>query len=436
MQTNEVTLGALERRIDMAVSQADIERDVGARLKNMARTVKMAGFRPGKVPLKIVEQTYGPQVRSEVLGDAVERSFGEKVREQNLRVAGYPRIEPKADSAEGQIEFSATFEVYPDVVVGDLSDNTVERPNLSIGDAEVDKTLDVLRKQRTTYEVAARASQELDRVVIDFTGRKDGEVFEGGQASDFPVVVGGGQMLPAFDAQLHGVSAGDSKTFDLTFPEDYHAQNLAGQTVQFEILVKQVEAAKLPELDAEFARSLGVADGDVEKMRAEIRNNLEREVKRRIRNAVRGNVFEVLDRVVQLDVPKALIESESARMAEEAKQDLARRGMDPKNVPVEPAWFVEQATRRVKISLIVSDIVAKNKLSATPDQVRRQVEELAQSYENPQELIKWYYANPERLSNIEDLAIEDNVVEWLSTQLKVVDKAVSFDELMNNQQTA
>ncbi|GAB4057848.1 trigger factor [Uliginosibacterium sediminicola] len=436
MQTNEVTLGALERRIDMAVSQADIERDVGARLKNMARTVKMAGFRPGKVPLKIVEQTYGPQVRSEVLGDAVERSFGEKVREQNLRVAGYPRIEPKADSAEGQIEFSATFEVYPEVVVGDLSDNTVERPTLSIGDAEVDKTLDVLRKQRTTYEVAARASQELDRVVIDFTGRKDGEVFEGGQATDFPVVVGGGQMLPAFDAQLHGVSAGDSKTFDLTFPEDYHAQNLAGQTVQFEILVKQVEAAKLPELDAEFARSLGVADGDVDKMRAEIRNNLEREVKRRIRNAVRGNVFEVLDRVVQLDVPKALIESESARMAEEAKQDLARRGMDPKNVPVEPAWFVEQATRRVKISLIVSDIVAKNKLNATPDQVRRQVEELAQSYENPQELIKWYYANPERLSNIEDLAVEDNVVEWLSTQLKVVDKAVSFDELMNNQQTA
>jgi trigger factor len=436
MQTNEVTLGALERRIDMAVSQADIERDVGARLKNMARTVKMAGFRPGKVPLKIVEQTYGPQVRSEVLGDAVERSFGEKVREQNLRVAGYPRIEPKADSAEGQIEFSATFEVYPEVVVGDLSANTVERPTLSIGDAEVDKTLDVLRKQRTSYEVAARASQELDRVVIDFTGRKDGEVFEGGQATDFPVVVGGGQMLPAFDAQLHGVSAGDSKTFDLTFPEDYHAQNLAGQTVQFEILVKQVEAAKLPELDAEFARSLGVADGDVEKMRAEIRNNLEREVKRRIRNAVRGNVFEVLDRVVALDVPKALIESESARMAEEAKQDLARRGMDPKNVPVEPAWFVEQATRRVKISLIVSDIVAKNKLNATPDQVRRQVEELAQSYENPQELIKWYYANPERLSNIEDLAVEDNVVEWLSTQLKVVDKAVSFDELMNNQQTA
>ena len=436
MQTTEATLGALERRIEMAVSLADIDKGVSERLKRMARTVKMSGFRPGKVPMKIVEQTYGPQIRSEVLGDAVERSFGEKVREQNLRVAGYPRIEPKSESAEGQIEFSATFEVYPEVVVGDLSDYEIQRPSLTVGDAEVDKTLDVLRKQRAVFAPATRPSVEGDRVVIDFTGRKDGEIFEGGQATDFAVVVGGGQMLADFDAQLVGVSAGDTKTFDMTFPAGYHAQNLAGQAVQFEIVVKTVEAGNLPEIDAEFARSLGVADGYVAKMRGEIRGNLEREVKRRVRTALRDRAFEILDTAAKFDVPKALIESESQRMAEVARQDMAKRGMDPKKIPVEPSWFVDQATKRIKLGLVVADIVSKNALAPTPEQIRKHIEELAQSYEQPQELVKWYYANPERLSSVEDIAVEDNVIEWISKQVRVSDKDVSFDELMNSQQTA
>lgn len=436
MQTTEATLGALERRIEMAVSLAEIDQGVNERLKRMARTVKMSGFRPGKVPFKIVEQTYGPQVRSEVLGDAVERTFGEKVREQNLRVAGYPRIEPKDGSAEGQIEFSATFEVYPEVVIGDLSSYEMERPVLNVGDAEVDKTLDVLRKQRAVFSAATRSSVEGDRVVIDFTGRKDGELFEGGQATDFAVVVGGGQMLADFDAQLRGVSVGDAKTFDLTFPADYHAQNLAGQAVQFEIVVKGVEAATVPEVNEEFARSLGVADGDVAKMRSEIRGNLEREVKRRVRAALRDRAFEVLDAAASFDVPKALIESESQRMAEAARQDMAKRGMDPKKIPVEPSWFVDQATKRIKLGLVVADIVSKNALVPTPEQIRKHVEELAQSYEQPQELVKWYYASAERLSNVEDIAVEDNVIEWISKQVRVTDKTVSFDELMNSQQAA
>ncbi|MDB5814939.1 MAG: trigger factor [Rhodocyclales bacterium] len=436
MQTTEATLGALERRIEMAVSLAEIDRGVNERLKRMSRTVKMSGFRPGKVPFKIVEQTYGPQIRSEVLGDAVERSFGEKVREQNLRVAGYPRIEPKSESAEGQIEFSATFEVYPEVAVGDLSSYEMQRPTLIVGDAEVDKTLDVLRKQRAVFSPATQPSVEGDRVVIDFTGRKDGEVFEGGQATDFAVVVGSGQMLAEFDAQLRGVSEGDAKTFDLTFPVEYHAQNLAGQAVQFEIVVKKVEAASLPEIDAEFARSLGVADGDVAKMRGEIRGNLEREVKRRVRTALRDRAFEILDQAAKFDVPKALIESESKRMAEAAREDMVKRGMDAKKIPVEPSWFVDQAAKRIKLGLVVADIVSKNGLAPKPEQIRKHIEELAQSYEQPQELVKWYYANPERLSNVEDIAVEDNVIEWLSTQVQLSDKAVSFDELMNNQQTA
>lgn len=436
MQTTEATLSALERRIDMAVSLADIETGVNDRLKRMARTVKMAGFRPGKVPFKIVEQTYGPQIRSEVMGDAVERTFGEKVREQNLRVAGYPRIEPKSNPAEGQFEFSATFEVYPEVVVGELSGHEIERPVLSIGDAEVDKTLDVLRKQRATFAAATRPSIEGDRVVIDFTGRKDGEIFEGGQATDFAVQVGGGQMLAEFDSQLIGVSAGDKKTFPLTFPADYHAQNLAGQQVEFEIVVKSVEASTLPEVDAEFAKSLGVADGDVAKMRGEIRGNLEREVKRRVRTALRDRAFEVLDAAAQFDVPKALIESESQRMAEAAREDMAKRGMDPKKIPVEPSWFVDQATKRIKLGLVVAELVSKNGLAPTPEQIRKHVEDLAQSYEQPQELIKWYYANPERLSNVEDIAVEDNMIEWITKQVRVSDKDVTFDELMNSQQAA
>lgn len=431
MQTNEVTLGALERRIDMSVPLADLEKDVEARLKRLARTVKMPGFRPGKVPMKMVEQTYGPQVRSEAMGEAVERAFGEKVREQNLRVAGYPRIEPKADAAEGVAEFSAVFEVYPEVVIGDLSVAAIERPQLVVGETEIDHTVDVLRKQRAVFETAQRPSEEGDRVVIDFAGRKDGELFEGGQATDFPVQVGGGQMLPDFDAQLKGVSAGDSKTFDLTFPADYHAKNLAGQTVQFEIKVKSVEAPRLPEVDATFAQALGVADGDVAKMRAEIKSNLEREVKRRIQAKVREQTFDALIAAGNFELPKALIENESQRMAEMAKQDMVQRGMDAKKLPpVDPSWFGEQATKRVKLGLIVAEIVNKNELQAKPEQVRAQIEEMAQSYEDPQQVIKWYYSKPENLSNVQDMVVEQNVIDWVLARAKVSDTPITFDSLM------
>lgn len=431
MQTTEVTLGALERRIDMSIPLESFEKDVEARLKRMARTVKMAGFRPGKVPYKMVEQTYGPQVRSEAMGEAVERAFGEKIREQNLKVAGYPRIEPKESATEGVAEFSAVFEVYPEVTVGDLSTKEIERPQLVVGDAEVDHTIDVLRKQRAVFEPAERASQEGDRVVIDFTGRKDGEVFDGGQATDFPVQVGGGQMLPDFDAQLRGLSAGESRTFDLTFPADYHAKNLAGQTVQFEIAVKTVEAPRLPEVDETFAKALGVVDGDVAKMRAEIKSNLEREVKRRVQARVREQAFDALLGVCSFEVPKSLIEGESQRMAEAAKQDMVARGMNAKSLPpVEPSWFVEQATRRVKLGLLVAEIVNSNDLNAKPEQVRAQIEELAQSYEEPEHVVKWYYSKPENLSNVQDAVVESNVIDWVLGRAKVVDKDVSFDALM------
>ena len=432
MQTNQETLGALERRIDMSVPMADIDKEVDARLKRMARTVKMPGFRPGKVPMKIVAQTYGAQARSEAIGAAIEKAFGEKVREQNLRVAGYPRIEPKDAANDGALEFSAVFEVYPQVPLGELAGQKVQRPVLTIGEAEVDKTIEVLRKQRTTFSAVERAAGEGDRVMIDFAGRKDGELFEGGQAQDFPFVIGAGAMLKDFEAAVTGLTAGESKTFDMTFPEDYHARNLAGQTVQFEVTVKRVDEPVLPAVDADLARALGVADGDVAKLRDEVRANLEREVKRRIQARVKEQVMEALLAANPIEVPKALVDAESAQLAENAKRDLEMRGMKTKDIPVEPAWFAEQAVRRVKLGLIMAELVKAKELFAKPDQVRALIEDMAQSYEDPSELVRWYYAQPDRLAQAEAVVIEDNVVAWVVSQAETTDSEVSFDELMGN----
>lgn len=432
MQNDQETQSALERRIEVSVPMAEIDREVDSRLKRMARTVKMPGFRPGKVPMKIVAQTYGYQVRSEAIGAAVEKVFGEKVREQNLRIAGSPRIEPKEAAGDGALEFSAVFEVYPEVVLGDLSAQPVERPVLTVGDAEVDKTIDVLRKQRTTFDEADREAREGDRVVIDFTGRKDGEVFEGGQAEDFPFVIGAGSMLKDFETAVQGLKAGESKSFDMTFPEDYHAANLAGQAVQFDITVKRVEAPALPEIDEDFARALGVADGDVAKLRDEVRSNLEREVKRRIQGKVKEQVMNALLAVNPIEVPKALVDAESRQLAENAKRDLEMRGMNSKDIPVDPSWFTDQAERRVKLGLIMAELVKANDLFAKPEQVRTLIEEMAQSYEDPSELVRWYYAQPDRLSQAEAVVAEDNVVVWVMSQVQVTDSEISFDELMGN----
>ncbi len=432
MENNQEAQNALERRIDMSVPLADIEKEADARLKRMARSAKLPGFRPGKVPLKIMAQNYGSQARSEAIGAAIERCFGEKLREQNLRIAGSPRIEPRKSGEEGALSFSAVFEVYPEIALGDLSSQQVERPVLTVGETEVDKTIEILRKQRTTFAVAERAAQEGDRVVIDFSGRKDGEVFEGGAAEGFPFVIGAGSMLKDFEVAVSGMTVGEGKTFDMTFPDDYHAAHLAGQTVQFEVALKTVEAPRLPEVDADFARALGVADGDVAKLRDEVRNNLEREVKRRIQSRIKEQVMEALIATHPIDVPKALIEAESRQLAENARRDMEMRGMNAEDLPVDPAWFKDQAERRVRLGLIMAELVKAKDLSAKPDQIKSLIEEMAQSYEDPPELVRWYYANPERLHQAEAVVIEDNVVDWVVSQAQLTDKAVSFDEFMGN----
>lgn len=432
VETAPAPTSSLERRIDMTVVLADIEQDVAKRLQQMSRTVKMAGFRPGKVPMKMIAQQYGSQARSESLGAAVERAFGEQVRAQNLRVAGYPRIEPSANAADGQLGFSAIFEVYPSIQLADVSSQAVEKATLAVGEAEVAQTLEVLRKQRVSYAPAARPSQKDDRLVIDFVGTKDGEEFAGGKATDYTVMVGGGMMLPDFDAQLEGASAGEVKKFDVAFPEDYQAKELAGKTCQFEMTVKSVEAPLLPELDAEFAKGLGVADGDIDKMRAEVRTNLEREVKKRLQSRIKNQVMEALLAVNPIEVPKALIEAESQQMAENAKREMESRGMAMKNIPVEPAWFAEQATRRVKLGLLLAEVVKSKGLQAKPDQVRAIVDDFAETFEDPREVVRWYYSDPQRLGEAEALAVENNVVEWMLANAQVTEKPVSFDELMAN----
>jgi trigger factor len=433
MQTQENTgASALERRIDMAVAKVDIDKEVEQRLRRISKTVKMPGFRPGKVPMNLVAQQYGSQAHSEALGAAVEKAFSEQVRGQKLRVAGYPRIEPKAAANDAQMEFTAVFEVYPEVALGDVSGSSVERPTLTVGDAEVDKTIEVLRKQRTGYVAAGRPAAKDDRLTIDFTGRKNGEEFPGGRAVDFPLMLGSGMMLPDFEAALTGMSEGETKTFDVTFPADYHAADLAGQLVQFEATCKKVEAPKLPELDADFARALGINDGDLVKMREEVKGNLEREVKKRLLARVKNQVMDALLVVNNIDVPKALVDMEAQQMAENALKDMQSRGMDAKNMPVDASWFTEQAVRRVKLGLVLAELVKAKDLHAKPEQVRAIVEDYSQTFEDPKEVVRWYYSQPQRLAEAEALAMENNVVEWMLANAKSVDKPLSFDELMGN----
>ena len=430
MEATPAKSNDLERRIDLSIAIADVEKDLDERLKRLGRNVKMPGFRPGKVPFSIVKQQHGPQARNEVLSEALDGAFVEAVTAQNFRVAGYPRIEAKATDSTTHLEFTAIFEVYPEFTPGDLSDAEIERPTLEVSAAEIDQTLDILRKQRVRYEDAGRPAAKEDRVVIDFLGRKDGEPFQGGQASDYPFVLGQGMMLPDFEKAVEGMQAGESKTFDLSFPEDYFAKDMAGQTVEFEITVKQVQAPRLPEVDADFAKSMGIADGDVTKMREEIEANLKREVKRRIEARLKDQVMDALLKANPIGIPTALVDMEVQRLMQAARQDMEQRGMKTKDFPMQPEWFAEQAARRVALGLILAEVVKTEKLQATPEQVKALVEETAQSYEHPDEVVRWYYAQPQRLSEVEGLVIENNVVAWTLSKAKVTDKAVPFDELM------
>jgi trigger factor len=432
MAANVESLGALERRVSMCVSVEEIDRQVDERLKKLARNVRMPGFRPGKVPLKLVAQTYGPQVRSEVLGDAVQKAFTEVVKEANLRVAGYPRIEKKAAADDRALEFSATFEVYPEFKLGDISAASIERPQVEVDDAAVDRTIEILRKQRTRFVPASRPARDRDRLTVDFEGTIAGQAFDGGKAENFVFTLGEGRMLPEFDAAARGMSPGESKTFAVRFPDNYHGKDVAGKEASFEMKVKSVEEPQLPGLDAEFARQLGVADGDLAKMRGEIRANVEREVKKRVEARIKGQALQALLDAAPMELPKSLVEMETQQLLERAAADLQARGVNPGQLPLNPASFGDAAKRRVALGLIIAELARAENLQPKPAEVRAIVEQEAQSYESPAEVVKWLYMQPQRLSEMEGVALEANVVKWVLSKAKVVDKQVSFDELMGS----
>jgi trigger factor len=442
MATAVETLDKLERRLTISFPVADVRTEVEKRLKKQAKTARAPGFRPGKVPLKMVAAQYGYQIESDVLNDKVGRAFNDAANENQLRVAGFPKIEPKQDAPEGQLAFDATFEVYPEVVIGDLVNVEIETVKADVTDAEIDKTIDILRKQRVHYHTKGEAGEHGtggepvaangDRVTVDFVGTIDGVEFAGGKAEDYAFVLGEGRMLPEFEAATIGLKVGEAKTFPLAFPEDYHGKDVAGKTAEFTITLKKLEWAHLPEVDADFAKSLGIEDGDIAKMRADIKVNLEREVGARVKARNKEAVMDALVKSTEMDVPKALIDQDSERLAEMTRQDMAQRGMDVKNLPFPPDLFAAKAERRVRLGLILGELVNANNLQATQEQVKGQIEDFAQSYEDPKEVLKYYYSDRRRLAEIEALVLEENVVNYVLSKAKTSTKDVAFDELMGS----
>jgi trigger factor len=427
------TLEKLERRITITLAADTINGEVATRLKRLSRTVKADGFRPGKVPLSVVAQRYGYSVQYEVVNDRVGQAFSEAATEAQLRVAGAPRITQKEEAPEGQLSFDATFEVYPEVKLGEIGAAEVERVATEVSEAAIDRTIEILRKQRRSFglRAAAEGAAEGDRVSIDFEGKIDGEPFQGGKAEAFQFIIGEGQMLEQFDQAVRGMKVGQSKTFPLQFPADYHGKDVAGKEADFLVTVKKIEVQNLPAVDEALAKSLGIKEGTVEALRADVKKNLEREVKFRVQARNKGAVMDALAKSAELDLPNSLVTKETERMVEAARADLKQRGVkDAETAPIPAEIFKPQAERRVRLGLVVAELVRANNLQARPEQLQAHIEELSQSYEKPSEVVRWYLGDRQRMAEVEAVVIENNVTEFVLARAKVVDKVLPFDELM------
>ncbi|XAH22096.1 trigger factor [Xylophilus sp. GW821-FHT01B05] len=436
MAVNVETLEKLERKITLTLPVATIQSEVDVRLKRLARTIKMDGFRPGKVPMNVVAQRYGYSVQYEVMNDKVGQAFAAAANEAQLRVAGQPTITEKDGAPEGELTFDAVFEVYPEVKIADLSDAEVEKLNAEVDDSAIDRTLDILRKQRRSFAQRAQdaGAQDGDRVTVDFEGKIDGETFQGGKAEAFQFLVGEGQMLKEFEEAVRGLKAGESKTFPLAFPEDYHGKDVAGKQADFLVTVNKIEAAHLPEINDLLAKSLGIADGTVDGLRADIKKNLEREVKFRVLARNKQSVMDALVAKAELDLPKASVQAEVERMIEGARADLKQRGIkDADKAPIPDEVFRPQAERRVRLGLVVAELVRANSLQAKPEQIKAHIDELAASYEKPADVVRWYQGDRQRLAEVEAVVIENNVTDFVLGKAKVSEKTVAFDELMGQQ---
>ncbi|MDO9145446.1 trigger factor [Rhodoferax sp.] len=427
------TLEKLERKMLLSMPVASIQSEVTARLKKLARTVKMDGFRPGKVPMNVVAQRYGYNVQYEVMNDKVGEAFANAANEAKLRVAGQPKISEKEGAPEGELTFEAVFEVYPEVKIGDLSTAEVEKVTTEVSDAAIDKTVDILRKQRRTFSQRPQdaAAEDGDRLTVDFEGKIDGEPFEGGKAEGFQFILGDGQMLKEFEEASRGMKTGESKTFPLAFPADYHGKDVAGKTADFMVTVKKIEAAHLPEVNEALAKSLGIEDASVDGLRTDIKKNLDREVKFRLLARNKTAVMDALVAKAELDLPNASVQAEMQRLLEGARADLKQRGIkDADKVSIPEDVFRPQAERRVRLGLVVAELVRANNLQATMDQIKAHIQELAASYEKPSEVERWYFGDNNRLAEVEAIVLENNVTDFVMSKAKVSEKAVSFDELM------
>ncbi len=428
------TLEKLERRLTITLAADTINGEVASRLKRLSRTVKADGFRPGKVPMSVVAQRYGYSVQYEVVNDRVGQAFSQAAAEARLRVAGAPRITQKEQAPEGQLSFDATFEVYPEVKLGELGAAEVERVATEVSEAAIDRTIEILRKQRRTFGLrsAPEGAAEGDRVTIDFEGKIDGEPFQGGKAEAFQFVIGEGQMLEQFDQAVRGMRVGQSKTFPLQFPAEYHGKDVAGKEADFLVTVKKVEVQNLPAVDEDLAKSLGIGEGTVEALRADVKKNLDREVRFRVQARNKAAVMDALAKSAELDLPNSLVVQETERMVEAARADLKKRGIkDAETAPIPAEIFKPQAERRVRLGLVVAELVRSNNLQAKPEQLQAHIEELSQSYEKPAEVVRWYLGDRQRMAEVEAVVIENNVTEFVLARAKVVDKVLPFDELMS-----
>ena len=436
MQPVVETVSGLERRVEISVSMADVEKAVQAELKRVSRTAKIPGFRPGKVPMAMLERSHGAGIRYDSINSMVGQAFEEAIVASGLRVAGAPKLAPKTEGApEDDLSFVATFEVYPTVTLPDLSALQIKRAVTTVGEAEVQRTVDVLRKQRAQYKASeARVAQDEDRVTLDFAGTIEGVPFDGGKADDFPFVLGQGRMLPEFETAVRGMKTGETNVFPLPFPADYGGKEVAGKTAEFSITVKEVAEPILPEVDTEFAKALGQTEGDVEKLLADIRANIEREVKARTMARTKNSVMDALVSVATFEVPKALIESECESRVTAARAELTQRGVpNADKMPIPADTFAAEAERRVKLGLLVSELVQAEQLQAKPEQVRARIEEFAASYEKPAEVVSYYLSDRARRSEVEGIVLEDNVVQHALAKAQVEDEQVPFDQVMGTE---
>lgn len=432
-------LGNLERKAELSLPSEKIKAEYGKRLKETARKARIDGFRPGKAPVGMVESMYGAGIQSEVINELAQKQFFDTAVAEGWKIAGMPRLEEADGRGEDKenFHFNAVFEVFPEVAIGDLSAREVEKVRAEVGEEDVEKTIGILRRQRTRFNRVERAAENGDRVIVDFAGTIDGIPFEGGTSQNYPFVLGEGQMLPEFEAGALGLKEGESKAVEVNFPQDYHGKEVAGKTAVFNITVRNVAAPELPEVDGQFAKALGIADGDVAKMRAEVRKTVEREIKRRVQQK---NTNAAMDALLAacggLQVPNVLVAEEAARLAEDTKQNFIRQGMNPadiKNMELPADLFKEQAERRVRLGLILAELSAANDLDAKPEQIDAYIANLAESYEDPQEVIGWYKADKSRMQGPISMVVEANVADFVFAKAKVSEKTLSFDEVMGAQ---